>query len=138
MLPQLTPEELIERFQVFDDWEQRYAYLIDLGKQLPAFPETARNEAHKVRGCTSQVWITAEQDENKKLHFLGDSDAFIVKGLIAVVLILCNNKTPSEILALDIPLLFNELGLAQHLSPSRSNGLYSMINYMRRLAQACA
>ncbi|MFI4954772.1 MAG: SufE family protein [Gammaproteobacteria bacterium] len=137
MLPQLTPEELIENFQVFDDWEQRYAYLIDLGKQLPAFPEESRNEAHRVRGCVSNVWIVAEQDEQKRLVFLGDSDAFIVKGLIAVVFILCSAKAPADILHLDIPKIFNELNLAQHLTPSRSNGLYSMINYVRRLAQAC-
>lgn len=137
MLPQFTPEELIENFRVFDDWEQRYAYVIDLGKQLPAFPEEARNEAHRVRGCVSNVWIVAEQDEQKRLFFLGDSDAFIVKGLIAIVFILCNGKTPTDILHLDISHIFNELSLAQHLTPSRSNGLYSMINYVRRLAQAC-
>ena len=136
MLPQFTPEELIENFQVFDDWEQRYGYLIDLGKQLPPYPEEARNEAHRVRGCVSNVWIVAEQDEEKRLVFLGDSDAFIVKGLIAVVFILCNNKTPADILSLDISHIFSELSLAQHLTPSRSNGLYSMINYVRRLAQA--
>lgn len=136
MLPQFTPQELIENFQIFDDWEQRYAYLIELGKQLPAFPEEARNEAHRVRGCVSNVWIIAKQDDNKRLLFVGDSDAFIVKGLIAIVLILCNAKTPTEILQLDIPKIFNELNLAQHLTPSRSNGLYSMINYVRRLAQA--
>lgn len=136
MLPQLSPEALIEQFKVFDDWEQRYAYLIDLGKKLPPFPEEARNDAHKVRGCASQVWITAEQNEDKTLRFWGDSDAFIVKGLIAIVFILCNNQTPATILALDIPHIFNELGLAQHLTPSRTNGFYSMINTVRRLAQA--
>ncbi len=137
MLPQLTPQELIENFNLFDDWEQRYGYLIDLGKQLPAFPEAARNEAHRVRGCVSNVWIVAEQDAEQRLLFLGDSDAFIVKGLISVVLILCNAKTPQDILNLDIPQIFQELNLAQHLTPSRSNGLYSMINYVRRLAQEC-
>lgn len=138
MLPQLTPEELIERFKIFDDWEQRYSYLIDLGKQLPSFPEEARTDAHRVRGCVSNVWIVAEQNVDHHLVFLGDSDAFIVKGLIAIVFILCNNKPPGEIVQLDFTHIFNELGLAQHLTPSRSNGLYSMINYVRRLAQACA
>jgi cysteine desulfuration protein SufE len=137
MLPQLTSNELIAHFQVFDDWEQRYEYLIDLGKKLPEFPEDARNDAHRVRGCVSNVWIVTDQDAEKNLVFLGDSDAFIVKGLIAIVIILCNHKSPEAILHLDIPQIFNEMGLAQHLTPSRSNGLYSMINYVRRLAQAC-
>lgn len=138
MLPQLTPQQLVEHFQVFDDWEQRYEYLIDLGKQLPAFPESARNESHRVRGCVSNVWISADRDEQGNLVLLGDSDAFIVKGLIAIVIILCNHQSPQTILKLDITKLFNEIGLAQHLTPSRSNGLYSMINYVRRLAQAMA
>lgn len=137
MLPQLTPQELIEHFQVFDDWEQRYEYLIELGKQLPEFPESARNDAHRVRGCVSNVWIVADQDAEQNLVFLGDSDAFIVKGLMAIVIILCNHQSPQAILQLDISQIFNDIGLAQHLTPSRSNGLYSMINYVRRLAQAC-
>jgi cysteine desulfuration protein SufE len=137
MLPHLTPNELIERFKIFDDWEQRYEYLIELGKQLPAFPESARNDAHRVRGCVSNVWIVTDFDAEKNLVFIGDSDAFIVKGLMAIVMILCNHQSPQAILQLDIPHIFNEIGLAQHLTPSRSNGLFSMINYVRRLAQAC-
>jgi cysteine desulfuration protein SufE len=131
MLPELTPAELIENFKIFDDWEQRYGYLIDLGKQLPEFPESARNETHRVRGCVSNVWLIADHDE-------GDSDAFIVKGLIAIVLILCNHKKAEDILALDIPAIFNDMGLSQHLTPSRSNGLYAMITYVRKLAEATA
>lgn len=136
MLPQLTPDKLIECFQIFDDWEQRYEYLIELGKTLPSFPESARNDAHRVRGCVSNVWIVTDIDADKNLTFLGDSDAFIVKGLIAMVIILCNHQSPHTILALDIPAIFNQVGLAQHLTPSRSNGLFSMINYIRRIAQA--
>ena len=91
-----------------------------------------------MRGCVSNVWIVADLDENKQLVFQGDSDAFIVKGLIAIVLMLCNHKKPQDILALDIPSIFNDLGLSQHLTPSRSNGLYAMITYVRKIAEATA
>ncbi len=134
----MTSEELIERFSLFDDWEERYAYLIQFGRKLPPFPEESRTEANKVRGCVSQVWMISEEREGC-IHLQGDSDAFIVKGLVAVLLALYSGKTPVEMAAIDIESVFSELGLAEHLTPNRRNGFFSMVQRIRlfgRLADA--
>lgn len=112
------------------DWEERFSYLIDLGKRLPPLAEAERNEATKVRGCASQVWIVSERRDGR-LYFRGESDAFLVKGLIAVLLQVYSGRTPAEILSVDPKALAARLGLAEALTAQRSNGLHSMIQRIR-------
>ncbi len=134
--PALSFDELAENFELFDDWEDRYRYIIDLGKGLPSLPDQYRTDATKVRGCMSQVWMVpghAEGDEGK-FAFAADSDAHIVKGLIAVLAILYTGKSRREIAATDADAAFSRLGLDQHLSPSRRNGLGSMVDRIRTFA----
>ena len=124
--------ELIEEFQFFDNWMDRYQYLIDLGRRLPDFPEAQRVDANKIRGCQSQVWFVAEEKEGR-LEFRAISDAAIVSGLIAVLLRIYSGKTPQDIL--DTPPDFvKALQLEAHLSPTRSNGLASMLKAIREFA----
>ncbi len=135
-LPSL--DEVFESFDFLDDWEERYRYIIDLGRQLPSFDDSLKTPAHKVEGCVSQVWLIAYPDENDtgRLHFRGDSDAHIVRGLIAILLAAFSGKRADEIVAADGRALFDKLGLGGHLSPSRSNGLFSMVQRIRTLAAA--
>ncbi len=116
-------------------WEDRYRHIIDLGKSLPPMREDDKTEDLKVRGCQSQVWLKAELRPDRTLHFIADSDALIVKGLIAMLLRIYSDRTPQEILASD-PDFIRELGLAQHLSPSRANGLNAMIKQIKYYALA--
>jgi cysteine desulfuration protein SufE len=126
----ITADDIIENLGFFDSWEDRYRYIIDLGRELPDFAEELRSEERLVRGCQSQVWIdVAEAD--KRLQLSADSDAFIVKGLLAVVLAAYNNKTPAQILDFDIEAYFEELGLMRHLSATRGNGLRAMVGRIR-------
>lgn len=126
---------IVETFELFDDWEDRYAYIIDLGKKLPAFPEDDRVEKNKIHGCQSQVWLSHYFDETQdKLYFLIDSDALIVKGLAAVVLAMLNAKNPAETLQVDVQGIFQELDLIRHISPTRGNGLESMVAKLRGIA----
>ena len=127
-------DELTESFQFFDDWEDKYRFIIDLGKQLPNLDEHLKTDENLVRGCQSQVWLVSKNN-HPKLCFLMDSDAFIVRGLIAITLSALNNKSPQQILEFDIFGLFAELDLLAHLSPSRGNGLRSMIERIRQTAQ---
>ena len=122
--------ELIENFELLDDWEDKYRYIIDLGAGLPPLEDRFRTEEWKVRGCQSQVWLVPEKKDGR-LFFKGDSDAAIVKGIISVVLTIFSGKTPEEILQVDVDSLFGRLGLQEHLSPSRRNGLLSMIEKIR-------
>lgn len=127
-------DELSENFELLDNWEDKYRYLIDLGEKLPPFAEQHRTEEWKVSGCQSQVWLVpsvAEKDGESRLTFAGDSDAAIVRGLIAVVLMLFSGKSREEILSLDVPAVFARLGLSDHLSPSRRNGLGAMVEKIR-------
>ena len=125
-------QELIEEFQFFDNWMDRYQYLIDLGRRLPEFPEEERIDANKIRGCQSQVWFVAEQKDGR-LEFRAISDAAIVSGLIALLLRIYSGKTPRDIL--DTPPDFvTALQLEAHLSPTRSNGLASMLKAIRNFA----
>jgi cysteine desulfuration protein SufE len=126
-------QELIEEFQFFDDWMDRYQYIIDLGRRLPPFPEDAMTDDNKIRGCQSQVWFLAGM-QGDRLHFQAISDAAIVSGLIAMLLRIYSDRKPQEIL--DTPADFvAALGLEQHLSPTRSNGLASMLQAIRRFAE---
>ncbi|HEY5739247.1 MAG TPA: SufE family protein [Gammaproteobacteria bacterium] len=126
-------QELIEEFQFFDDWMDRYQYIIDLGRRLPEFPAAAMTDENKIRGCQSQVWFLADM-RGDRLHFQAISDAAIVSGLIAVLLRIYSDRKPRDIL--DTPADFvAALGLEQHLSPTRSNGLASMLQAIRRFAE---
>lgn len=133
-------EELADTFEMLGDWEERYRYLIELGRKLPPLPEADHNEANKVRGCMSQVWLTAQTEPGPplKLRFQGDSDAHIVKGLIAVLLMLYSDHTPREILDTDLGEAFARLGLDGHLSMNRRNGFYSMVERIKAIAAQTA
>lgn len=126
-------EELVEDFEFLDDWEDRYRHVIDLGKSMNALEEALRVAATKVDGCASQVWLHA-QFEDGKLQFEGASDAMIVSGLIAVLRILYNGLSPAEVLAVDARAEMGRLGLNEHLSAQRSNGLRAMIERVRETA----
>jgi cysteine desulfuration protein SufE len=129
-------EELIEEFQFLDDWMDRSKHIIDLGKQLPPFPEEWMNDVYKVRGCQSQVWLKPETRDGR-LIFHAASDAAIVSGLIAILLRIYSDRTPEEILATP-PSFIEGIGLNDHLSPSRSNGLHAMVQTMFGHAKAQA
>ncbi len=127
--------ELLEDLDLFDDWVERYQYIIDLGKKLPPLPEADHTDANKVRGCMSQVWLTHSFD-GAALTFQGDSDAAIVKGLIALLFEVYSGQAPADILAFDLPAFFEQLGLSEHLSPNRRNGFFSMVERIRAAAAA--
>lgn len=124
--------EIVEEFSFFDDWGSRYQYLIDLGRALPDFPEALRTDEHKVQGCQSQVWLVASGDASA-LKFQAASDALIVSGLIALILKLYSGRAANEILTTE-PWFVKEVGLDKHLSPTRSNGLFAMLNRVREHA----
>ncbi|WP_312161610.1 SufE family protein [Phenylobacterium sp.] len=130
--------ELVEEFDLLGDWEERYRYVIELGKDLAPLTDGERNDANKVRGCASQVWLVTEPQPGGAVVFRGDSDAHIVRGLIAVLLRLFSGRRPDEIMAFDVKAAFDRLGLAGHLSAQRSNGLASMAARIRRDAEALA
>lgn len=131
-------EDILATFSLLDDWEDRYRYLIELGRDLESLPPGARTEENKVPGCASQVWLQTRR-EGERLYFLGDSDAHIVKGLIALLFSLYSGRPARDILAIDAVKALQTLGLEQHLSPQRSNGLKAMAERIRRdAAKACA
>lgn len=135
----MDAESLIADFELLDDWEDRYRFVIELGRSLPPFPEEARTEANKVQGCASQVWLTSEHHQGPDgpvITFRGDSDAHIVRGLVAVLLTLVSGKSPRTILETDPLATFRRIGLEGHLTPQRSNGLASMVKRIRADAQA--
>ena len=117
--------ELVEEFEIFDDWMARYEYVIDLGKQLPEFPEEMKTDANKIHGCQSQVWLNMEMRDDK-LHIDGSSDASIVSGLVAIVLRVYSGQKPQDILNAK-PDFIADIGFTDHLSPTRSNGLHAML-----------
>ena len=124
-------------FSLLDEWEDRYRYVIELGEALPDFPDAARIDAFKVPGCVSQVWLTTDigAGDDPVIRFRGDSDAHIVRGLVAIVLALFSGRPASEILATEAEPTLRELGLDEHLSPQRANGLRSMVKRIRRDAE---
>ena len=129
-------DELAEEFSLLDDWEDRYRYIIDLGRSLQPLSESEHTEQNKVRGCASQVWLVTEPEDAGRLHFRGDSDAHIVRGLIAILLKLFSDRTPKEILGVDARGAYERLGLSGALTAQRSNGLFSMVERIRRDAHA--
>jgi cysteine desulfuration protein SufE len=136
----LTLDDIIANFELLDEWEDRYRYLIELGRMLEPMPEEAHSDANKVRGCASQVWletiVSADASGAPLLHFLGDSDAHIVRGLVALVLSLYSGKAARKIVETDAAPLFDRLGLAQHLTPQRANGLRAMVERIKAEARA--
>jgi cysteine desulfuration protein SufE len=128
-------DQIREDFAFLDEWEDRYRYIIELGRKLEPLPDSARVPGNKVSGCASQVWLSTQTSDDGRLHFVGDSDAHIVRGLIAVLLALFNDKTPDAILDTDAAARFAELGLDEHLSTQRSNGVRAMIRRIRDDAQ---
>lgn len=137
-----TLSDIRDDFALLDDWEDRYRYVIELGRALPPLDEALRNESNKVRGCASQVWLASriETGHDGQLHLIlaGDSDALIVRGLVAVLLALYQGKTPQEILAVDAEREFAALGLKEHLTPQRSNGFAAMVQRIRADAERAA
>lgn len=123
-------QDMIDDFAFLDDWEDRYMHVIDLGKGLPPLDDAAKTEANKVKGCASQVWLVSEKTGDV-WQFSGDSDAHIVKGLVAIVLEIFSGRTASEIAELDANRILSQLGLAEHLSAQRSNGLAAMIGRIK-------
>ena len=132
-------DDIISDFALLDDWEERYRYIIDLGRHLPPLPESEHNEQNRVRGCASQVWLSTRRENAGNgpiLRFVGDSDALIVRGLVAIVLALFDGKTPQEILATDAEAVFQRLDLRAHLTAQRSNGLRALVERIRDDAAA--
>lgn len=140
----ITADDVVDALSFFDDWEQRYEYIIDLGRQLPAFPDEMKNEARIVRGCQSQVWLETGFDEaSGELRLAVDSDALIVRGLAAIVLAALNRKTPRAVVDYDMEAYFGSVDLLKHLSPTRGNGVRAMVKRIqdearRKLAGASA
>ncbi len=131
---EITAADIVETLGFFDDWEDRYRYIIDLGKSLPPLAKEYQTEEHLIKGCQSRVWMNAENKEGR-LYFDVDSDAHIVRGLLGVVLSAFNGKTALEILDFDIKEYFSQLDLLQHLSPTRGNGLQAMVKSIRTFAE---
>ena len=136
----MSINEIVENFSLLEEWDDRYRYLIELGRALPPLPDTARTDANKVQGCASQVWLATSIKPNGAagplLNFEGDSDAHIVRGLIAILFALFSGKGAKDILSTDAVALFEKLGLREHLTPQRSNGFRSMVERIRRDANA--
>ncbi|MDZ5698371.1 MULTISPECIES: SufE family protein [Phyllobacteriaceae] len=132
-----TIDTIRDDFAFLDDWQERYRYIIELGNELPEYPESARDDRHKVRGCVSQVWLQTNIGDGSDpvITFRGDSDAHIVRGLVAIVLALFSQRRASEILATDAEEALRALGLDEHLTPQRANGLRAMIQRIKREAE---
>lgn len=126
-------EDLVENFALFDDWEERYRYLIDLGRTLPAMDAAQKTDETLVKGCTSRVWMVADIQDNH-FHFIADSDAHIVRGLIAILMAAYQDKALEDVQAIDIDEAFAEIGLDKHLSPNRRNGFFSMVERIKALS----
>jgi len=135
-MAQSSIDEIIENFDLLEEWDDRYRYLIELGRTLPPLPDSARSDVNKVQGCASQVWLSTTVKPNGStgpvLAFDGDSDAHIVRGLIAILFALYSGKGAKDILSTDAVALFEKLGLRDHLTPQRSNGFRSMVDRIRR------
>ncbi|WP_279100460.1 SufE family protein [Bartonella apis] len=128
-----TMNDILESFSMLDDWEDRYRYVIELGRELPPYPEEARDETHKVPGCVSQVWLLTKRGEGADpvMTFVGDSDAHIVRGLVYILITFYSGKHASEVRDADIEKILKKLGLDENLTPQRSNGLRSMVERIR-------
>jgi len=132
-LAELTPDALADNFALLGDWEARYAYVLDLGKQLPPFPESGKTEANTVHGCVSRVWLVPAAAPPDCVDFLADSDSHIVRGLIAILKIVYGGKARADVAAFDMEAFFARLGLSEHLSPNRRNGFFALVSRIRDL-----
>ena len=133
----LTPEEVIENFDFLEDWDSRYAYLVELGEALPSMDDALRTESNRVHGCMSQVWVcpVADPADPTRLNYVGDCDTTIIKGVLALLIEVLSGHTVQEIEALDLDHMFDELKLAEHLSPNRHFGIYSIVELMKAQAK---
>jgi len=130
-------DRIVENFQLLGDWEQRYQYLVELGEQLPAMPEHMKTEENRVKACMSKVWVVATCKEGR-IHFVGDCDTSIIKGVLALLLELCNGLSAADIQAIDMDEIFGRLNLDEHLSPNRHVGVYAMFDLMKQKARDSA
>ena len=133
-MPLLTPSLLLEHMGMLGSWEDRYTYVLDLAKTLPVLPDEAKIAEHIVQGCTAQVWLLPQSLPEGKIGFLADSDAQLVRGLIAILQVIYGGQTPDGVKNFDIEGYFKQLGLAEHLSPSRRNGFFAMVGRIKGLA----
>lgn len=129
----MTIDDLIENFAFFDGWEEKYQYVIDLGNKLEHLDDSFKTDEWKVKGCQSQVWLVPQFNDGK-ISFKGDSDAILVRGIIAIVLMIYNNKSAEEIKKIDVTEIFAKLGLEENLTPSRRNGMMSMVEKIKQYA----
>lgn len=138
MVTELTPAEVLENFDFLENWEARYAYIVELGESLEPMPEHCRTEDHRVKGCMSMVWVCAVPDATRDgyLNYVGDCDTSIIKGVLALLIGLMSGHTPEQISEMDLDALFDELKLAEHLSPNRHFGIFAIVELMK--AQAAA
>ncbi len=129
-------DEIVDIFDILGDWDQRYQYLVELGEKLPPMPEEFRIEDNKVKGCMSQVWVHAYRDREQpeRIHFHGDCDTSIIKGVLALLIQLVDGKTAEEIQQLDVDEFFSRLKLDEHLSPNRHFGIYALVELMKQQA----
>ena len=130
-------DEIVDIFELLEDWDQRYQYLIELGERMPSMPEELKTEENKVKGCMSQVWISAyrDPDDRARTHFHGDCDTSVIKGVLALLIQLIGGGTQKEIEALDVDELFSRLSLDEHLSPNRHLGVYGIVELMKQQAR---
>jgi cysteine desulfuration protein SufE len=135
MTIQEKQQQIIEEFSMFDDWMDKYSYLIELGKELPPIDEKYKDNSHLISGCQSRVWLHAEMKDDGKIYFTADSDAVITKGIVSLLVKVFSGHRPDEILQADFGFL-DKIGLKEHLSPTRSNGLLSMIKQIQLYAKA--
>jgi cysteine desulfuration protein SufE len=130
-------DDIVDIFEMLGDWDQRYQYLTELGEKLPPMPAALKTEANKVKGCMSQVWVSAWRDKTapQHIHFYGDCDTSIIKGVLAVLIKLCDNKTIAAIEQLDVDEIFTRLSLDENLSPNRHVGVYAIVVLMKQQAR---
>jgi cysteine desulfuration protein SufE len=135
-----TLDEIVDTFELLGDWDQRYQYLVELGENMPALPDEARTDENKVKGCMSQVWISASLSRDKpgNILFHGDCDTSIIKGVLALLFQLSEDRTADDIERLDVDEFFEKLGLDDHLSPNRHVGVYAIVELMKKQARALA
>jgi len=136
----LTPEEVIDNFEFLEDWDARYAYLVELGEKLPPLDEAHRVEENRVKGCMSKVWVCPVASERNpgRIDYVGDCDTAVIKGVLALLIGLMSDRTPEEVEAVDLDGLFEELKLAEHLSPNRHFGIFAVVELMKAQARAFA
>jgi cysteine desulfuration protein SufE len=132
----LNIEDLIEGFELFEDWEERYRYIIEMGRKLETFPDDEKTELNRVQGCVSSVWMLSEVEAGSQARysFKADSDSHIVRGLISILLMIYSDKTAAAIASVDIENIFDRLGLGRHLTPNRRNGFFSMVERIQNVA----